>query len=258
MFQPDTTWWITTLLVGVILAFCGALQAMIGFAAAMFGIPLLMLCGFEMPEAQVIVITAMFPQNVLAVWQLRKEIRWQEWIVPALIRVLFLPIGIFVMGWMQESAKPLLRQVVGIVILAATLIQIFNRRSTKSEGSTASMIGTFSLSGFLQGLCGMSGAPMVLWCYAKPWNANKIRGFLFTVYLTSFGPQWLMLWNSFRETVPEAGLRTLIALPLILTGTVVGLRLARLVPDEMARRISYSVLLLLASIEILHPLFAFD
>jgi uncharacterized protein len=254
MLQLDTTWVLTTILMGGLLAFCGALQAMIGFAAAMFGIPLLMLCGFEMPEAQVIVITAMLPQNILAVWQLRAEVSWREWLVPALVRIAFLPLGVITMAWMQEGSKPLLRQLVGAVMLAATLAQCVSRRSPTDGSSTGWMLGTFSLSGFLQGLCGMSGAPMVLWCYAKPWSANKVRAFLFTVYLTSFLPQWLMLAGKFGTVIPAAGLRTIVALPLVLLGTFTGLKLAKHVPDKWARQISYAVLILLASIELLHPL----
>lgn len=255
MFHVDTTWWLTTALIGAILAFCGALQAMIGFAAAMFGIPLLMLCGFEMPEAQVIVITAMFPQNVLAVWQLRKELKWREWLVPALLRIAFLPLGILIMGWMQDEAKPLLRQIVGGVMLTATALQWTTKRDVKDASTTPAMIGTFSLSGFLQGLCGMSGAPMVLWCYARPWSANKIRAFLFTVYLTSFLPQWLMLAGRFGKIIPAAGMRTAMALPFVLMGTVAGLKLAHYIPDHIARQLSYAVLILLAAIELLHPFF---
>ena len=255
MLHLDTTWWLTTALIGAILAFCGALQAMIGFAAAMFGIPLLMLCGFEMPEAQVIVITAMLPQNILAVWQLRKELSWREWIIPALVRVAFLPLGVLVMGWMQEEAKPLLRQLVGGVMLTATGMQWLSKKEPKSESATHWMVGTFSLSGFLQGLCGMSGAPMVLWCYARPWSANKIRAFLFTVYLTSFLPQWLMLAGRFGKIVPAAGLRTVMALPLVLLGTFAGLKLAHHIPDHAARQLSYAVLIILAAIELLHPIF---
>jgi uncharacterized membrane protein YfcA len=255
MLHLDTNWWLTTALIGAILAFCGALQAMIGFAAAMFGIPLLMLCGFEMPEAQVIVITAMLPQNVLAVWQLRKELTWREWLVPALVRIAFLPLGVLVMGWMQDEAKPLLRQLVGAVMLTATCMQWVGRKEKKTESTSSWMLGTFSLSGFLQGLCGMSGAPMVLWCYARPWSSHKVRAFLFTVYLTSFVPQWVMLAGRFGKIIPAAGLRTVMALPLILLGAVVGLRLAHYIPDHAARHLSYTVLIVLAAIELLHPLF---
>lgn len=228
---------------------------MIGFAAAMFGIPLLMLCGFEMPEAQVIVITAMLPQNIVAVWQLRRELNWREWIFPALVRIAFLPLGVLIMGWMQEEAKPLLRQLVGGVMLMATAMQWMTKGDQKTEGSTPWMVGTFSLSGFLQGLCGMSGAPMVLWCYARPWSANKIRAFLFTVYLTSFLPQWLMLAGRFGKVIPAAGLRTVMALPVVLLGTFAGLKLATYIPENAARPISYTVLLVLAAMELLHPLF---
>ena len=96
---------------------------------------------------------------------------------------------------------------------------------------------------------------MVLWCYSRPWSANKIRAFLFTVYLTSFLPQWFMLAGRFGDVIPAAGARTLLALPLVLMGTMAGLKLAHCVPDSAARQISYAVLILLAAIELLHPLF---
>jgi hypothetical protein len=156
---------------------------------------------------------------------------------------------------MQESSKPLLRPVVGAVMLAATLSQCVSSPTQKKESSAGWMFGTFSLSGFLQGLCGMSGAPLVLWCYARPWSHDKVRALLFTVYLTSFLPQWLMLYGRFGSTIPKASLRSLAALPLVLLGTYLGLKLARRVPDHAIRRISYALLILFAAFEILTPLF---
>ncbi|MEY4567667.1 MAG: hypothetical protein RLY14_2637 [Planctomycetota bacterium] len=255
MLNSDADGLLAILLLGLILGSCGALQALVGFAAATFAIPILMLCGYEMPEAQVIIITAMFPQNVVAVWQLRKTLTVKDWFKPALIRLAFLPLGLLVMSWMQESSKPLLRPVVGAVMLAATLSQCVSSPKKKEESTTGWMLGTFSLSGFLQGLCGMSGAPLVLWCYARPWPHDKVRALLFTVYLTSFLPQWLLLYGRFGSTIPKASLRSLVALPLILLGTYLGLKFARRVPDHAIRRISYSLLILFAAFEILTPLF---
>jgi uncharacterized membrane protein YfcA len=64
-----------------------------------------------------------------------------------------------------------------------------------------------------------------------------------------------MLAGRFGKIVPAAGLRTVMALPLVLLGTFAGLKLAHHIPDHAARQLSYAVLIILAAIELLHPIF---
>ena len=78
----------------VIVAAAALIQAMVGFASAMFALPLLLWVGNDLMESQVLIITAMLPQNLLALWKLRKSIDLREVVWPASIRIAALPIGI--------------------------------------------------------------------------------------------------------------------------------------------------------------------
>ncbi|HBE70321.1 MAG TPA: hypothetical protein DDW52_19405, partial [Planctomycetaceae bacterium] len=61
-----------------ILTLAALVQSTVGFAAALFGLPLLMLAGIDLMSAVVMIITAMLPQNFLSVWKLRDSIQLKE------------------------------------------------------------------------------------------------------------------------------------------------------------------------------------
>ena len=67
----------------LILEGSACLQATVGFAAGLMGIPRLLWAGNTLPEAQVLIITAMLPQNALLVWKLRQHLDPWEIAAPA-------------------------------------------------------------------------------------------------------------------------------------------------------------------------------
>ena len=107
-----------------ILALASCVQAAVGFAAALLGLPLLLWAGNNLIEAQILIFTAMLPQNLFAVWKLRKSIDYREIIIPATVRIIAMPLGvaglIVVMTWPDSAVNRL----VGILILAALACQL--------------------------------------------------------------------------------------------------------------------------------------
>ncbi len=238
----------------LILAAAATIQAAVGFAAAMFAMPLLLWAGNDFVTAQLMIITAMFPQNVFGLWKLRDSITFREVAAPASLRILAMPIGIvgltYVVTWSSES----INQLVALMILLAVVSQAFVGIDWKNAARWYWVTITFGGSGILQGLSGISGPPMVLWVHGQKFAADRARAFLFTMYIGNFAPQILILWWKFGHEVWRALVVACLALPFVLIGAAVGLRIGSKLGDDRLRPISYIVLIAMALYSLLAPL----
>ena len=234
-----------------ILALASCVQAAVGFAAALLGLPLLLWAGNNLMEAQILIFTAMLPQNLFAVWKLRKSIDYREIIIPATVRIIAMPLGvaglIVVMTWPDSAVNRL----VGILILAALACQLLVGVEWKSAKKWYWILITFGGSGVLQGLSGTSGPPLVLWVHGQRYAADRARAFLFAIYVTNFLPQLLMLWLRFGESIWRPVILAFLSLPLVLVGATIGLRIGSRLGDQRLRTVSYVCLGILALVNLI-------
>lgn len=237
----------------LILAAAAFLQSTVGFAAALFGLPLLLWVGNDLMTCQVLIITAMLPQNVYSVWKLRHSIDYREVLLPAAFRISGLPIGIaglaVVMTWSYDGVQ----QLVGSIILAAVVMQALIGIEWKSAKRWHWVAITFGGSGILQGLSGMSGPPMVLWVHGQRYSADRARAFLFAMYISNFLPQVLLLAWRFGSSVWYSVLLATLSLPLVLVSARLGLRLGSWFGDRWLRPLTYAFLVCLAISSIVQP-----
>lgn len=237
----------------LILAAASFIQATVGFAAALFGLPLLIWAGNDLMTAQVLIITAMLPQNLFAVWRLRHSITPREVAVPIALRLAFLPIGIIGMGWVLTWPQYRIQQLVGAIILFAVILQGFVGIEWKSARRWYWMLVVFGGSGILQGLTGMSGPPMVLWVHGQRYPVDRVRAFLFTVYIANFPPQIALLAWRYGSAVWLAMLVALLAVPGVIAAAMLGLRFGTWLGDQRVRPLSYLGLIALALYSLLGP-----
>ncbi len=237
----------------LIVAAAALVQATLGFAAAMFGLPLLLWAGNDFVESQVLLVTAMFPQNLFSLWKLRRSIDLREVVLPVAIRTAALPIGIaglaIVMTWSQGS----IQQFVGALILLALGIQTLVGAQWRSARHPLWMGVVFGGSGVLQGISGMSAPPMVLWVHAQRYSHDRARAFLFAIYCSNFIPQILLLWWNFGNAVLHAMAVALLALPCVLLGAMFGLRLGSRLGDRWMRPTMFALLLWIGLSSLLQP-----
>jgi len=237
----------------LILFASSVVQGAVGFAAGLFGIPLLMQTGVSFPDAVAVSLVAAAPQNIIPAWQLRREIDFRRALRPVLIRYALLPLGVLALYVVGHERKEVASQIVGCIVLAIVAAQRAWRREPQERLHPAWEWIAFGLGGFLLGFCGMGGPPMVLWVLAHDWPMNRARGFLFYIFATGLVPQALLLWLFFGSEVLDAMLLGVAALPAVLTGLCLGLYLGRLVPDRVLRSISLAILLLIALSAIATP-----
>ncbi len=237
----------------LVLALSALLQSTAGFGASLVGLPLLLRSGNSFVESQLLILAAMLPQNLFACWRLKHHVKLREVVVPAAIRIAALPLGVAALSQLMTYPKQTIGQVVGLVILLAIGIQSLAGIRWKNASHWSWLLITFGGSGFLQGLMATGGPPMVLWVHGQRYSIDRARAFLFSIYVIGFFPQALLLRWTFGELFWRPILVSLLALPLILGASELGLRVGSLIGDRKMRRLTYLVLFVLAMMAILQP-----
>ncbi|MFK7737840.1 MAG: TSUP family transporter [Pirellulaceae bacterium] len=236
-----------------VLTLSSVIQASFGFAAALFGMPLLLWLGNDLMSSQVMIISAMLPQNILGLYRLRKSLDLREVVGPACLRISALPLGILCMVYVISWTPARVNQLVGVILLLAVVAQLFVGFEWKSAKRWYWQVATFGGSGFLQGLSGMSGPPLVMWVHGQRYAADRARAFLFAIFISNFLPQVCLLWWRFGNDVWIAVGTAVAALPTVLGGAILGLRLGSRLGDTWLRPLSYGLLLALAVSSLLSP-----
>lgn len=229
------------------------LQSLTGFGAALLGVPLLLLVGNHLFESQLLLLCAILPQNVFGCWTLRHSIDYREVALPAVLRIVAMPVGVLGLSALMSSSEEGIGVVVGVVILLAVGLQSLVGVEFKNARKWYWMIITFGGSGLLQGLSGIGGPPLVLWVYGQKFSVDRTRAFLFALYLANFAPQMAVLHWKFGSAIWKSVFVGLLATPLILIAAKSGLRLGSRMGDRWLRPLVHVTLLILAFIMILKP-----
>ena len=239
--------------VSLVLFLSSIVLGSVGFAAGLFGIPLLVLTGISFPDAVAMSLVAAAPQNLIPVWQLRREIDFRRAWRPMLIRYAFMPVGVCTLWLIGQGHKDTASQIVGCLVLGIVALQRFWKVQPQPRIHDAWEWVAFSVGGFLLGLCGMGGPVIVLWVLAHDWPMNKARAFLFFLFATGLPVQGLLMWGFFGDKVLSAMLLSAAALPAILAGLWVGLFLSRRFSDQALRQLCTVVLVAIAISAIISP-----
>lgn len=239
--------------VSLILFASSVVQGAVGFAAGLFGIPLLALAGISFPDAVAISLVAAAPQNIIPAWQLRREIDFRGALRPMLIRYAFMPLGVWALWLVGRENKDAASQFVGVMVLLIVGVQRAFRVAPQPRLHPLWEWLAFGMGGFLLGLCGMGGPAMVLWVLAHDWSMNRARAFLYYVFATGIPVQGLLLWLFFGSQMLRAMTLSAAAFPSVVAGLAVGLYVSRLIPDAVLRRLSTLLLILIALSAIVTP-----
>jgi uncharacterized membrane protein YfcA len=239
--------------VSLILFASSFVQGAVGFAAGLFGIPLLVMAGVSFPDAVAMSLIAAAPQNIIPAWQLRHDIDFRRALRPMLIRYALMPVGVFVLWLVGRESKDSASQLVGVLVIIIVAVQQLFHVHPQPRLHPAWEWLAFGMGGFLLGLCGMGGPAMVLWVLAHDWPMNRAKAFLYYIFATGLPVQALLLWLFFGMEMVNAMVLSAAAFPSVLLGLWCGLYVARLVPDRMLRRLCVAVLILIGASAILTP-----
>lgn len=242
------------ILVGLTLFLGSMLQSAVGFAFALFALPILIWSGLSLREAVMVLSAAILIQVSVGTYRLREAVHWPDVGWATLIRGTTIPIGVWLLSFMNGVDQSQIKQGVGILILIALGLQFGWQIKPQARLHGGWSLLAFGSSGILYGLATVGGPPMVLWVMAHDWPTERSRSFLFATSLAGVPIQLSLLFYTFGETVLPALLVSLAFVPLVATGAMVGVYLGSFISKARLRQIVFGLLVVIALSSILSPM----
>ena len=230
----------------VVLVIIGALvQSITGFAMALIvvgGVAALNLADLAVTAAVASLISLV--NTLLA---LRRSLRFVDLSFTIGILAGMAPmilLGVALLSWLSSDLVTLLKLLLGLLIMAASVLLIWNPRPYAQASGNLSKVLVGCSGGLISGLYGAGGAPLAYFLYRQLLTIEIIRASLLAVFAFS---------NVFRTvTITAAGqlnqeilLLTGISIPFVLVATLVGTRVASRLPVQAIRSLVFVVLLIL-------------
>jgi uncharacterized membrane protein YfcA len=243
-------------LIGLIMTLGSVVQGAVGFASGLIGVPLLVLCGFDLLDATVINFVLTSVQNAAGAVQLWSHLEPQELVWPTVYRSLGLPLGIAALGVADGLNPDYVQQIVGLILLGSVLLLTAIHVQPRDSHHPLWIAIAFSASGFLTGFASVGGTPMVMYVNSLTWSAAKCRGFLFFCSAVLIPLMATLLAWKFGHAAIQPAVQALIVMPPTILGLWIGLKLGHRLDKERFRRLTYTLLVLIAMSAILSPLLA--
>ena len=234
------------LLSAACLALGALVQSVLGFGMGLVAVPLLVLTGVALPVAIGLLMPNVLVQTAFSNWQYRHQLPWRQAGQVYVLRVLALPLGILALRGIAGAGQDLTRQIVGLGLMGLLLLPRSVPRRLPALQGHAAMITAGTLSGFLAGLLGMGGPPLVLWVLGQPWPPLRQRSFLWLSFMLLAPVQTgLLLWT-FGWPMARAMGAGLTLAPLVVPIAALGARWGSSLSKERLRWLTRAFLLLLA------------
>lgn len=220
------------------------IQGAIGFASALIAIPLILSVGVDLPEVLVMMgIVAGF-QCFSGWWGLREHLDYKETVFPIGMRLLFVPVGVGLMTLLNSQfSKEEMKIFIGAIVLFTVILLLVCRIKPQKSIPKWATGTAFGISGFMQGLVGMAGPPTVLWVMALDWDSKKTRSFLLFTLLAAIPVQLTSLYWTHSASFTAACMKGLVAIPVVVVGVIVGVRIGGFISKPKLRMISYGILI---------------
>ncbi|MFK5882613.1 MAG: sulfite exporter TauE/SafE family protein [Sulfurospirillum sp.] len=241
------------ILIGIILFLCSTVQGIVGFAFNIFAIPLLIWIGLGLDEAISLTTIPIFFQSATSTYKLRSHVLWKEVGIGTIYRYISIPIGIYMLTLISGFDKSSIKQIVGIAILLVVASQIYIKIEPKKTINHFWTFVAFFTSGLTLGLVSMGGPPAVIWVMAQRWSAIKTRAFLSALFFLASPLQAVLLYCNFGDRLLSFFVLGLTLSPLVILGTLWGVKLGEFLDREKLKKIILSLLVLTSLVSIFSP-----
>jgi hypothetical protein len=176
-----------------------------------------------------------------AVWKLRHALHWQR-LAPFVVGAAFgVPIGVLILA---HADPRYLRSGIGGVLVLFSLYGLVRPTIEPINAGAMGDGGAGFLNGVLGGATGLAGIVVIMWCQLRGWPKDQQRAVFQPVGVATFAMSaaWLGGQGSISR---EAMWLFVIALPVLLVGTWLGLKLYGRLDEAQFRKVV--LVLLLAS-----------
>lgn len=218
----------------------GVTRGFSGFGSAMILAPGLSLI-FNPQQVVATVILLEMSASVGLTSEALPNTKWQEVLPMAIAAILTIPVGVYFLILLDPV---LMRRIIGGLILAFVVLLFLTKHSHfKSRVSVSSVVG--AMSGFLTGLTGMGGPPIVLYELSGDGTAAANRANWISFFaLTQFAA---LLVYYFKGLLSIWVLQHfLLFLPAFLGGLIFGKFLFKWVDEQLFRNLVLGLLLIIA------------
>ncbi len=230
------------LLTGLIIGGCSFIQGVAGFAYSLLAVPLLMLVGFQLPDAVLLSLPGSITTRLLVVQHCRQHIQWKPLWGMLPFCAIGLVIGVFCLKQLTTLPSETVRQYIGAIILLTVAMRLFVK--IEPVDSVLSIWGFTAafFSGILGGTANIGGPPLVLWVVAHKWSTECTRAIMPAFTLMTTPLQLVLLWIGFGGKMwAGLGLGALY-LPLIFLAVWLSNRTSRKLSQERMRLIIITLL----------------
>ena len=230
-------------LAGGIIWLAVAVQSTVGFGSALVAVPALLWLGVPLPTVIALVATVSMIQSCMGAHNLRGSVPWRLTFVAVVVMLAGLGAGLLMLRVVADLRPEYVRRGVGIMLCVLVGLQCVVRPQPVARLHWLWGAVAFLSSGFLGGVCGLSGPPLVIWSMAHDWPAAKTRGFLFASFAATNPVSILLLSFMFGPQVLWGVMAGLACLPVVALGGAVGLRVGQRIEKERLRKLAYGLLL---------------
>jgi uncharacterized membrane protein YfcA len=239
--------------IGLILFLCSIFQGTVGFAFNLFAIPLLVWNGLGLAEAIATTSLPIFFQAATSTYKLKSHIVLKDIAIGGGLRYLTLPIGIYILTLIESFDKDNIKQFIGVAILMVVIAQLFFKIKPKEHLHIVWSFIAFGISGIALGMVSMGGPPVVLWVMAHNWEASRVRAFLSALFFMASPLQIALLYYSFGHALSSFFLTGLAFFPVVILGTLLGVKLGSFLNAKVLRKIVISLLAITSLASIISP-----
>ena len=224
----------------------GFLQGTVGFGFALLSVPLLLMMGLSMPAVMAICCVCTLVQTGSGVHHLRHAVPWRDVGVSVAVRVASMLLGILVLRALVDCPATRINFWVGLVMLLLLILQAAWQPQPRERLHAGWNLTAFLVSGFTGGLCSMDGPPLVLWVMAHNWTADRTRAFLFASFMGLVPFQLAVLCWTFGGEVVHGMAWGAACSPVVLLGSLLGLRVGTRFSKPLLRRLAFLLLTVIA------------
>lgn len=233
--------WIETLLTSGTILIASIVHGIAGFGLAQITMGIMPLFR-DVASAAIIYSMIAVVSNFRVWWSVKENFDWKDWIKPVIGLVVGLPIGLYIFDQLDKGQ---VRITIGIVLLIAVAIIIIGKQTSilSSWFEDKDYSGGYALpvlaglaAGILAGAVAIPGPPMILYgtfmVATGNWDGKKMKA-TFTAF---FGT--VMLYRVATTAVQgditgDLVLQALIALPAMLIGVFIGIKIFDKIPKKI-------------------------
>ena len=237
----------------LVLFLSSAIQSIIGFAFNLLAVPLLIWSGYSLAQSVAITSIPILVQVTVATWKLRDHVHWREVVPASLIRYLTLPIGISLLYLVNRLDPAHVKQIVGLFLLLILASQRWIHIRPREKLAFGWDLLAFGMSGIMLGMIAMGGPPVVLWLMAHDWSALRTRAFMAALFLMAAPVQVILLYWKLGDAVASAFVLGLAMTPLVVAGSLIGIRLGNRLDRERLRKAIFLFLFLTGVASLVSP-----